>query len=987
MSLEDTQQLIDGAHVLAAGRTLGLTDDQAIATKQQTMLAQQRKAQRNQYRRGGINEGNTLFFEDDVIRELDAKEREFQRDKPQREADLLGMSEYGSNEADLQQVSAGRVSGLKAQDASGIGSDDRGAKVFNRARRDLLPQNINASIQLPSGKRIFVSGQNAPVIPGERSPQRVSDELRDATMLQEMGLAFPEREQVPYQTMKDGTRRRNFGRVQKDADGNIIKERMSRVKRARGSGQPLDPADVISVDKYPTARRSSERGIGNDGPTEISNPVTATKAPLRDAYLKLATAVESGQVSLDDTVEYAGGTTRTVRDVLIRLEGDIGEAGASDLIRAEASNTVLADEKSKRARARRQLREFAIQAKADGNPLSKKEAEALLTRLQNPKEVSDLKAERDALGLISSQGSTREVLGETHMSDEAWKSKSSKQIAAVPILSQADQMSDSQVIQKQLGGGGWINVAVGNETMERLGLEDPNAPTTLQNVNVPENQRSLINFISENLQYDSGGGLKPSIITTATQDFTDAAASLSEKAFGEGVSNIPTGIHNLAEAQGFMDRLIERRQEAGGGFSRYNEEDPTNPLRVPDNERPTVSDLMSTMNVDKSTQGRLANALYQMALAEGSLVNAEGKERYGARQGSYQTVYRPEGQSASVNLDLQAAGTPAVDLPRQNITFDSPAGFFYDGVDAQYIPNSKRQSMDGQNVNIQAALRNITNPDGSRPDPASTEPFIGAVAREPQGKLRYRKGFGADVSIEDGYEGLERSMVKGKRKYSQKRVDANVSLARELENRHNRSMGDKRAVELGELAKSAAADDALASERQADNDMYDRRRSELLDSIASGRPLPGHATELTVGRIRNTAQPIRNSSMPMSIAPEPGAGTGGQVEPMIDAGGAGQKPPTSTAVSSNPMPDDLRRQLFALDGPSQGPEPRTGERTRQQRIDAIRNKGTQAYSAAKDFATKPEYKRGRRITGASLAGLAGVVGLANISRGEEEQQY
>ena len=48
MTLENTQEIINGAEVIAAGRTLGLTDDEAIETKRQTLRRniEQRRADR-----------------------------------------------------------------------------------------------------------------------------------------------------------------------------------------------------------------------------------------------------------------------------------------------------------------------------------------------------------------------------------------------------------------------------------------------------------------------------------------------------------------------------------------------------------------------------------------------------------------------------------------------------------------------------------------------------------------------------------------------------------------------------------------------------------------------------------------------------------------------------------------------------------------------------------------------------------------------------
>ena len=969
-SLEDTQQLIQGAELLAAGRALGLTDDETIETKRATI-------RRNIEQRRDRREGNTLYLDDPVIQELDAEARALQKDKPIRDADLLGMAEYGSNEADLQQVSAGRVESLQAQDASGIGDDERGAKKFNRARRDLLPQKVGAFVETPSGKRIYVQGVNQP-------GQRVSDEMREATILQELGLGNADRVRVEYsKPNKSGQRRRNFGYVQKDASGEVIKERMSCVKRQRPAGQAQNPEDIISTDKYLTARRNKERGIGDAGPTGVTNERMTTKDPIKDAYVRLATAVQNGDVSLDDPVNFtqpysgigpAQTNTRTVRDVLVRLEDSIGARGKTELMRNEARNLSVQDQLANRKRAARQLREFAILAKNEGNPLSKAEAMELSKRLLAPKGVSDLKAEREAMQMIFSEGATDEVIGETVMSDDAWKAKSTQQIPALPIKPQADIISDMQVFQRVNPAGEVVGHSAGGHF-----IGEANVPTTLQNLNVPDNQQSLINFISENLQYDDKGGLKPAIITTATRDFTDVAQGLTKAAFGGAGQEIPQGVQSIAEAQQFIDQLIDARRQTGKGFNRYNPDNPSQPLKVPSGETPTVSDLMSTMRVDKATQGRLANALYSMALAEASQINQEGKQRYATREGSYQPVYRPQGQSASVNLDLQAQGTPAVDLPRENITFDIPAGVFYDGADPLFITNQKKVSLDEESVNLQPLLRRLS-------DPLAAEPFIGAVAREGERPNTYRKGFKRDASgniptIEEGYTQMHRKRATRKSPYSQQRVDFDIARAREIEDRFYRGLGDKRAVELGRQAQSAAFDDAVREERLADNQLAERRRQEIMAGLAGQGP-----------------QRTRPSQVAPSIALDSGVPTGGQERPIADAGGAGMKPPTRTAVAGGPMPEDLRRELSSLpatpkfgdpDRP-QGPTMRTRERTPQQRRDRMDNIITQLTSVdprnrptAKEFATDPKYRRGR--IGAGLGALAGVLGLSNISREEEEQ--
>ena len=66
-SLEDTQELIQGAEVLGAGRTLGLTDEETIATKRATLKRKidQRRADRAS-REGNRAEAEAFLAEDDA---------------------------------------------------------------------------------------------------------------------------------------------------------------------------------------------------------------------------------------------------------------------------------------------------------------------------------------------------------------------------------------------------------------------------------------------------------------------------------------------------------------------------------------------------------------------------------------------------------------------------------------------------------------------------------------------------------------------------------------------------------------------------------------------------------------------------------------------------------------------------------------------------------------------------------------------------------
>jgi hypothetical protein len=350
-----------------------------------------------------------------------------------------------------------------------------------------------------------------------------------------------------------------------------------------------------------------------------------------------------------------------------------------------------------------------------------------------------------------------------------------------------------------------------------------------------------------------------------------------------------------------------------------------------------------------------------MALSEGSDINQEGKQRYASRQGSYQPVYIPEGNSESVDLDARSRGEVGKTIPaRQNIMFDSPAGVFYDGVDAAYIPNSQRKKIDGENVNIQVALRGLKDPD-------ARSPFIGAVAREPQPKERYRKGFGKDISIEQGYRDLEKSMAKGKRTYSQARVDSNIQQARAIEDRFNKGEEDRAVRRVISQADSSLADERLARDRQTDNDNYNKSRNIVLDDAAGGN-LRGK-------------QPIMPAKVAPSMAPDPWAGTGpARMEPAIQQPQGGQQLALPPGRSPRSVPTDMRAELFKLDGPPQGPEP-----------------GPNSYRSAPDGPTYTKANRqevsnrikrgirGRQFGGAAAAAGA-TAGLAALIGGERDQR-
>ena len=983
-----TNQLIKGGMVLGAGRELGLSDEETIALK--------RSKQREAYMRRKLGEENDSYKEDAEFQATEAYERSFQKDKPQLEGDVLGVAEFGSNEADLQQASSGRIGSVQAQDQAGLGRTDKSDRAFRGARRDQLPYRVNVnlddSFELDGQPRGFVQGE-VPV--GELTPE----DLRIASILQDAELTDQRRGQLQYQVSKTGQKRRNFGVVQKDANGDVIKEVLNRVKRARPSGQPLNPEDIISIDKYPTARRSRERFMGNDGPEEIRKPRNASsrgQIGAGSAYEQLVSKLNTGEISIDTRVQDPGrdvGQTKTVGELLDRM------------LESADPQTGL-----------RTARDEGRQVAAENYPVTK---ESLLRRQATRRQTEDrlIQEYAAAEAKYGRPGSTNEVIGENIMSEDSWKAKSTKPIPQLPIISKADTVSQAPVYQMVDASGNVVGHATGMQQGDnfrpiRFVGEQANRPDSSQMLNAPtQSQQSLISFISDNLQQDAKGGDFDVVVSDSTKAFTDIAGKQSPKRFGPGIGNIPPGLRSFEEADAVMRNITARGEKGNVKFSRTNPDDPKKPLRVPAGERASVSDLMSTLNVDAKTKGNLANALYMMTLAQGQGVNEAGKTAYASRQGSYQPVYRREG-SGSVNLGLQRQGTPAVDLPDQNITFDSAAGRFYDGVEAQYITNSQRAQLDGKNINLQPALRNIQNPDGSPVDDASKAPFIGAVAGERTPNMpgtdtnyRFRKGFGPGVSLEQGYTDLERGMAKGKRKYSQARVDTNIALGNEIVRRTTGMNEDRANRRVMQQAESALFDENAYSQ----GPVGDRNRDLMIESIKTGSPLPGRRndTRETINTLFpgsdavTPTQPIQQAPTKASIAPDPWAEVPvasqqvesiisskpqrfgnfeeGPVDPVLGEGRRRRRTSSFDYMSPPDTNSSRPRKQFARSGDYKTP---AGPGNAQGRID-------RRLSQMENIRTNPKYQTGRRVGygGISAAVLGSMLGIGRNDEEDRQEQY
>jgi len=918
---DETAQIIKNAESIGAGRTLGLDDDTSLklALRKERMEEEDARKQkmderREQQRRArGVTvspsgrvtqrdrqQGPALPMQKDQrLADIDANERRFQKESPQRAADPFELLQLGADEADLQQIRAGKIENILQVDQAGGGEGGRDRRRLQQQIKDRQPLKIEGLFPNAKGRMVRI---DKPV-----NEAAIPENLREAAMLQELGLAYPERKPARYvKDKKSGKNRRNFGRPLKDAEDNIVSERLTRVRRAREPGQVQDPNDLISSDLFTTPRAAGYVGIADDGPEGIRSPMMASQRAGNDAYARLVEAVNSGQLSLDKEVAPAvikadsKGNLRqvtpakTVRDLITSMAQEQSGGVARQMMKDESANTAISDMRGRKENNRRILRQVAVEAAAAGEPLSASEAQALLQRLETDNAAADSyrKAERKAIGNIGSFGSTNEVIGDAVNLDMP---------SAVPFRDNQGNIAGYRSGADILGGD--VNL---------LDIDQ------LRNATTPQ-QRNLIDFISQTMDQPEEGGVRNVVMTDAMGSFTDRIAKQKASRFGDQVNNLPTGVRSIAEAQQLVDSLIDTGVANKVPFSRYNPENPSQPTSVPRGERPTVSDLMSTIRMEPADNTKLANALYQLALAEGQDVNQGRKSAYATRTGSYAPVTRPEGFSAQVNLEMQRRGTPAVDLPRTNITFDSPAGFFYDGTTPAYITNSQRARIgeieaDGQakNVNLQPLVRALSNPDAS-------EPSIGLLPGE-TGNYRYRKGFGRDDAgelrdYETGYTELERKRASKKNPYSQRKVDTNIAIAKAVEDRMAADAENRAVRGIMKQAESAAFDDRMRA--QDAGDYQQSLKNEQFELQKVGAPQ----------RAVTATQPTRPAQVAPSIAPDPWAETG-------------------PAMASQ-LPSNLKAELNALNNPAvseaanrtQGPRMSEGPRTRQQRIDQMKNFG------------------------------------------------
>lgn len=845
----------------------------------------------------------------------------------ERVAKAAQMVEFGKDQADWQIA--------QADDKD---FDNKADKRLRQQVKDRGDLDINVAIAQAKGKPLRIEG----VAP---AGQPVPRELREAAMLQELGLAFPERKrEVPYKKGKDGKRRRVFAR--EDRESGVLKEFR----------------------------------VGNDGPQGPMKIEVANAGGQEDAFKRLVAAVERGEVSLDDAVQFANHAPyprRNVGEVLDRMGLQVFPAQENQRVANEVDN-VFASERANRAeRARQVLREKAELRKAQGNPMSRREAFEFLEQFKNGKAYSDREVREEAQGLIRNNSGFLRDLAKEDIGH----------IAEVAILGGAKDVDKGGNVQRivfgqdieradaipMVGPKGNI-VGFADENMQQF-LGEVNTPDSANMANAPSLGRGQA-WAAANVRpmgKEGGNFFGPNNIDLIApgRNFMAAVKSL------DGMDDLPDDIRNAAEFDNAVDRVIADVQGRGKQFFR-----PENGKQVVV-ETPGPEDVLRALRIPAQEQGKLADAIFRMEEMKARGINAGLREAFERRDG--------------------------FDVVADDVIFDAPAMR-----DAEVkIGKVKNQKIKGKGVG--AELRKI---DGQGAERALREEgLLNTIG--PNGKpvmlpnardaIQGVREVGDDarmglIGVAGGEEEPRAKFIKqkGRNMSPSERVKAygpkNAEVMNEVERRYeeDRNLREQAAVPQSDpLAIRERAKDAdfKAQGSKVMRDKEDLEIGQLFKQMKFGREFdaPADFRETSEGsgkmyRVEGAKrgellrvpanikpkQPIQQAATP-TIAPTPGDITGSQPAPMADAGrggwmgGGGNGRVVSPWDSPEPNRSNARMK-FEPDGPSSN---------REDLINRIKRGAT---------SNDPRMKRARRISygaGGGLAVLGGILGLNN-NRQEEE---
>ena len=274
-------------------------------------------------------------------------------------------------------------------------------------------------------------------------------------------------------------------------------------------------------------------------------------------------------------------------------------------------------------------------------------------------------------------------------------------IAAIPMSTQERVANMGQIAQRP--DGIYIDPRSGNT----VALQGPDMPPddvlNIGNTGTAATPQSAQEFVVSNQpdyrQNDRLYGDYPNVdITGATTLFADRLRGL------EGFENISSNVRSVPELQRAVDAVVAK---GGNFYNREAVEDPkTGKTRMKNvkSAAPGTQEVLNKLRYTPAESSALANALYQLQVAENTQVSQQGKQQYFTRTGPY--------------------GSP------ERVTFDAPEAVNPREGAAPIARVSPGQTIEGRD--IVTALRGLETP-------AARTPFIGQVEGEQPRINRYNR--------------------------------------------------------------------------------------------------------------------------------------------------------------------------------------------------------------------------------------------------------
>ena len=476
---------------------------------------------------------------------------------------------------------------------------------------------------------------------------------------------------------------------------------------------------------------------------------------------------------------------------------------------------------------------------------------------------------------------------------------------------------------------------------------------------------------------------------------------------------------SLPEFEAAITSILARGQKTGQTF--YKKDPESGKATV--SRQPGIDDVLYKLRYTDSEKQALAAALLQLDVSQRQDVNLDLKSDFARRSGvaSDSRIVRgwePEGVTtplAKIKNEKVGRGKKAknVGAELRKISEDSPKSLrsVLEERGELYVPEMKVSPEGdviptGRQVLSPIAARDLAAAAGARED--ARRPFQAAPAGEPPERARFIRGkdvgkteeqlmeqYGGkqgQVAAEIQRRALEDETIRAEGPQPDAFAAKQRALDKEISQAARQNEYDDEAREIIKLEKlqregklKVPADSDFPGGRIPLKFRSNKQREVVQTISAAPRQAPGAWMGGSAeGRVVNpwtAEQPTRPASVAPSIAPDPWASTGPQVQPVTQAagGGAGQPPrrPPALPYGFNEGPEQ-----GPSGAPNQGPRMGTGPRTEQQNRDRRANQGRRFKEAARSFAQDDKFKTGRRI-GYGAAGLGAVATILNLTDEEE----